>query len=109
MRSPAPCVRSGLPWPIVERLVGMDRSDPGPLTLCYLTVPRDPQSIVVVSYEVAPRAHRLRSEERRVGKECRSRWSPYHSKKSNSQAIPPGKQWSIALDAELHAVHALGR
>src|SRR5260370_26966622 len=25
----------------------------------------------------------LRSEERRVGKECRSRWSPYHSKKNN--------------------------
>src|SRR5689334_24526377 len=23
-------------------------------------------------------AHRLRSEERRVGKECRSRWSAYH-------------------------------
>src|SRR3970282_2876843 len=23
----------------------------------------------------------IRSEERRVGKECRSRWSPYHSKK----------------------------
>ena len=23
-------------------------------------------------------AQRLRSEERRVGKECRSRWSPYH-------------------------------
>src|SRR3712207_7055409 len=23
-------------------------------------------------------AHRARSEERRVGKECRSRWSPYH-------------------------------
>src|SRR5256885_17053432 len=23
----------------------------------------------------------VRSEERRVGKECRSRWSPYHSKK----------------------------
>src|SRR5256885_15810636 len=22
--------------------------------------------------------HNLRSEERRVGKECRSRWSPYH-------------------------------
>src|ERR1051326_5969697 len=22
--------------------------------------------------------HRIRSEERRVGKECRSRWSPYH-------------------------------
>ena len=25
-----------------------------------------------------PGAERLRSEERRVGKECRSRWSPYH-------------------------------
>ena len=23
-------------------------------------------------------ADKLRSEERRVGKECRSRWSPYH-------------------------------
>ena len=23
-------------------------------------------------------SHRSRSEERRVGKECRSRWSPYH-------------------------------
>ena len=31
--------------------------------------------------EVAPEVHRnhtTRSEERRVGKECRSRWSPYH-------------------------------
>src|SRR2546425_11864490 len=25
-----------------------------------------------------PRPFRMRSEERRVGKECRSRWSPYH-------------------------------
>src|SRR2546430_8608493 len=25
-----------------------------------------------------PEGVRLRSEERRVGKECRSRWSPYH-------------------------------
>src|SRR2546421_7179605 len=25
-----------------------------------------------------PGAHPKRSEERRVGKECRSRWSPYH-------------------------------
>src|SRR2546422_10435157 len=28
--------------------------------------------------------HAQRSEERRVGKECRSRWSPYHSKKKNN-------------------------
>src|SRR6201989_3675600 len=26
-----------------------------------------------------------RSEERRVGKECRSRWSPYHSKKKKQR------------------------
>src|SRR5688572_33200494 len=30
------------------------------------------------------RRHRPRSEERRVGKECRSRWSPYKQKKKNS-------------------------
>src|SRR2546430_13615809 len=29
-------------------------------------------------YVVAGRSLPLRSEERRVGKECRSRWSPYH-------------------------------
>src|SRR5215467_16009680 len=28
--------------------------------------------------ETGAEAVRLRSEERRVGKECRSRWSPYH-------------------------------
>src|SRR5256885_595574 len=27
---------------------------------------------------ISPELARLRSEERRVGKECRSRWSPYH-------------------------------
>ena len=27
----------------------------------------------------------FRSEERRVGKECRSRWSPYHYKKKTKQ------------------------
>src|SRR5256885_14468419 len=28
--------------------------------------------------EIEPGPYPLRSEERRVGKECRSRWSPYH-------------------------------
>src|SRR6266540_7292395 len=31
-----------------------------------------------------PPAAETRSEERRVGKECRSRWSPYHSKKKTN-------------------------
>src|SRR5690349_24968400 len=29
----------------------------------------------------------LRSEERRVGKECRSRWSPYHEKKKEKKQM----------------------
>ena len=33
------------------------------------------ESEVTVVYVIDPQ---LRSEERRVGKECRSRWSPYH-------------------------------
>ena len=32
--------------------------------------------VVVVLFSVF--IHIIRSEERRVGKECRSRWSPYH-------------------------------
>src|SRR5882762_4388262 len=31
------------------------------------------------------RRHILRSEERRVGKECRSRWSQYHDKKKENE------------------------
>src|SRR2546429_8352101 len=30
-----------------------------------------------------------RSEERRVGKECRSRWSPYHLKKKKGRTLEP--------------------
>ena len=32
-------------------------------------------------------AMELRSEERRVGKECRSRWSPYHEKKKKKTTV----------------------
>ena len=44
----------------------------------------DPYRVVVaigqfgLSTSVPPRVRAIRSEERRVGKECRSRWSPYH-------------------------------
>src|SRR5256885_15477637 len=40
----------------------------------FLTGGNRPRAIV--PFETAYRS--LRSEERRVGKECRSRWSPYH-------------------------------
>src|SRR2546421_12593746 len=36
------------------------------------------QSLMGGSSDVASGAYSNRSEERRVGKECRSRWSPYH-------------------------------
>ena len=32
----------------------------------------------VIQSEVSQKEKNKRSEERRVGKECRSRWSPYH-------------------------------
>ena len=34
--------------------------------------------VVLTEDSVSHLAERSRSEERRVGKECRSRWSPYH-------------------------------
>ena len=34
--------------------------------------------VIVTSPTVHDALQQLRSEERRVGKECRSRWSPYH-------------------------------
>ena len=39
---------------------------------------RAPGSIVSTNTSGIPLARISRSEERRVGKECRSRWSPYH-------------------------------
>src|SRR2546429_6789017 len=61
-----------------------------PFTRCERIVLTKAEMVVVRSYDdilrrelrVAPRQLRHhvrnRSEERRVGKECRSRWSPYH-------------------------------
>src|SRR6266516_6068476 len=41
-----------------------------------------------------------RSEERRVGKECRSRWSPYHLTKKMFISSPPIR----AFNSEYHQV-----
>src|SRR6266403_4584336 len=40
-----------------------------------------------VSRSGASPGRRWRSEERRVGKECRSRWSPYHQTKKNKVEV----------------------
>src|SRR4051794_41481105 len=39
-------------------------------------IDNSPQGAPILEHR--PRCDQLRSEERRVGKECRSRWSPYH-------------------------------
>src|SRR6266496_4481257 len=44
-----------------------------------LSPPSAPRTVAPLPAAARPAA--ARSEERRVGKECRSRWSPYHSKK----------------------------
>ena len=41
-------------------------------TICFVEDEKDLSNLIKVYLEKA------RSEERRVGKECRSRWSPYH-------------------------------
>src|SRR5438309_6369779 len=43
-------------------------------------------NVLLVPEDVRPHDER-RSEERRVGKECRSRWSTYHSKKKIEKTI----------------------
>ena len=35
-------------------------------------------TLTTVAHDGLPKYYSIRSEERRVGKECRSRWSPYH-------------------------------
>src|SRR6185369_11991794 len=54
----------------------MGRELAAPLGLLALA---PPVIYVILALVVAPAGQRAsRSEERRVGKECRSRWSPYH-------------------------------
>ena len=45
--------------------------------LSFATVLADLESIMLSEIS-QPQKDKYRSEERRVGKECRSRWSPYH-------------------------------
>ena len=42
------------------------------------TIPEDEADKMVNVIRKTIKSIRNRSEERRVGKECRSRWSPYH-------------------------------
>ena len=42
------------------------------------TMPLGHALMMIMDKTMTPEADSMRSEERRVGKECRSRWSPYH-------------------------------
>src|SRR6516165_3037891 len=51
----------------------------------------------------------FRSEERRVGKECRSRWSPYHYKKKDKTTLRIAQQLSLATRRRLTGQHVFVR
>src|SRR5256886_7854142 len=48
--------------------------DKGAMRACLSTIDTNADSVIEKARQSPP----MRSEERRVGKECRSRWSPYH-------------------------------
>ena len=74
----------GQPRFYAARLVGTSVFDPiGDAVATVrdvVVVPQTRTSARAVGFvvEVAAKRRVFRSEERRVGKECRSRWSPYH-------------------------------
>src|SRR2546426_5533775 len=51
---------------------------PGAPEFCWITAPGTLPWIALSTLGTGTRLRSPRSEERRVGKECRSRWSPYH-------------------------------
>src|SRR3989454_826319 len=80
LMSPTHTQRSYL-WGLAAAFLGLNALRPGnpdPMTFylataCLILI----AAVVEASYHMAYEDS-LRSEERRVGKECRSRWSPYH-------------------------------
>ena len=50
----------------------------GEVTTVSGEAPSLPLKAKVTFYDGSEKEYDIRSEERRVGKECRSRWSPYH-------------------------------
>src|SRR3712207_985831 len=88
------CIRVAQLFPIAERIISRSHSliyasvhpvgkSVGPefkriLQVCPVPPLNRLPSFILAFYERIGRKHILRSEERRVGKECRSRWSPYH-------------------------------
>ena len=67
----------------MERLENMDKVEIETQEFFAEKYPEEEKDIAAVLYDITKEQVRsliitTRSEERRVGKECRSRWSPYH-------------------------------
>ena len=77
-------------WDFMNKFSGNDSGQQGKLdivtgyfmiqTLAKLhdSIPESDEFRIISSEMVKDEYNKDRSEERRVGKECRSRWSPYH-------------------------------
>src|ERR1039458_10861864 len=63
------------------RIVAVRRGEPRTLSKTLRVACRETRDQRIAGFEIDVR----RSEERRVGKECRSRWSPHHEKKGELQ------------------------
>src|SRR6202521_3606255 len=68
---------------------------------CALPIYRKSTRLISSHLRISYAVFCLRSEERRVGKECRSRWSPHHSKKTR-QAEEGAPPW----ESEVSNVHS---
>ena len=82
VKTEAPAVQARVPTPVVENpFAALDRVELRSLgqrlnaNTVFVMKLRDRQILATTMTEGF---QRRRSEERRVGKECRSRWSPYH-------------------------------
>src|SRR2546427_10896889 len=68
-----------MPWStVVRRLIGSQSNALGKLMISARSLHHVADAVREVTALLRQRHHLSRSEERRVGKECRSRWSPYH-------------------------------
>src|SRR3989441_5614644 len=72
LRTPHFKVIGNIPYAITSPLIDKALTPPLPARIVFLV------QAEVADRIAASRGSKTRSEERRVGKECRSRWSPYH-------------------------------
>ena len=63
---------------LVERETILLYNQAEPMAEVYTHDPRLMEKLELLAKKHPDQITRKRSEERRVGKECRSRWSPYH-------------------------------